>query len=226
MPNIVSNYLWLLGDASDLDGFRRRAMRYIPAYTADDVPPDDQELLPLCLTALVPEPREIRAADLRIQDDWRFENWGTKWDVDDSEVIERGEGIVGYRFWTLWTPAFRWVEAVARRHPELTFRYVYLDLNGDDAARLLFRGGLEIFHYCRHNLFMEMLRQGSINHERIPVGDEDASWDWQAEVPCAACGAAFGEYHKLGCKKEQCPFCQGQLVSCGCQYERQHCGAA
>ena len=226
MPNIVSNYLWLLGDASDLDGFRRRAMRYMPLYSAEDVPPDDQEFLPLRLTALVPEPRGIRAADARIQDEWRLDNWGTKWDVDDAEVIERGEGIVGYRFWTLWTPAFPWVEAVARRHPELTFRYVYLDFNGAGAARMLLRGGLEVFHYARHNLFMDMLCKGSDNHERIPIGDEDASWDWQAEVPCAACGAAFGEYHKLGCKKEQCPFCQGQLVSCGCQYERQHCGAA
>ena len=34
--------------------------------------------------------------------------------------------------------------------------------------------------------------------------------------PCDDCGAELGELHELFCTRERCPFCGGQLVSCGC----------
>ncbi|MDD5289190.1 MAG: hypothetical protein PHY28_08795 [Dehalococcoidales bacterium] len=33
---------------------------------------------------------------------------------------------------------------------------------------------------------------------------------------CSCCGAAEGEYHLFGCESELCPFCGGQLITCGC----------
>lgn len=35
---------------------------------------------------------------------------------------------------------------------------------------------------------------------------------------CHDCGAMEGEYHAHGCDMERCPFCLGQLISCGCAY--------
>jgi len=37
---------------------------------------------------------------------------------------------------------------------------------------------------------------------------------------CHDCGAKEGEIHELGCDMEVCPFCSGQLISCGCRYEK------
>ena len=35
---------------------------------------------------------------------------------------------------------------------------------------------------------------------------------------CHDCGAKEGELHNWGCDMEVCPFCGGQLISCGCEY--------
>lgn len=36
---------------------------------------------------------------------------------------------------------------------------------------------------------------------------------------CHDCGAKEGEFHRPGCDMERCPFCGGQLISCGCLYK-------
>jgi hypothetical protein len=36
---------------------------------------------------------------------------------------------------------------------------------------------------------------------------------------CGDCAVSEGEFHKPGCDMEICPFCGGQLISCGCAYK-------
>lgn len=36
---------------------------------------------------------------------------------------------------------------------------------------------------------------------------------------CGDCGVFEGQYHVPGCDTEVCPFCGGQLISCGCSYK-------
>ena len=33
---------------------------------------------------------------------------------------------------------------------------------------------------------------------------------------CGDCGVSEGQYHILYCEMERCPFCLGQVLSCGC----------
>jgi hypothetical protein len=33
---------------------------------------------------------------------------------------------------------------------------------------------------------------------------------------CHDCAVTLGQFHHFGCDMEQCPRCEGQLLSCGC----------
>ncbi len=53
-----------------------------------------------------------------------------------------------------------------------------------------------------------------------PVGTlrEFAQEESGLPVCCPVCGVAEGEPHLLGCSVEICPWCDGQLTSCGCRF--------
>ena len=41
----------------------------------------------------------------------------------------------------------------------------------------------------------------------------------ERDIPCHDCSVAKGQLHAWGCDSERCPNCQGQLLSCGCDWE-------
>ena len=45
------------------------------------------------------------------------------------------------------------------------------------------------------------------------IGKNKESAEKGEKLRCA-CGASEGELHKLGCDREHCPFCGGQLIFC------------
>ena len=72
----------------------------------------------LSFRAHVPDPIERTGPD----GDWyraRLRAWGTKWDASDPTVIDRGPGVVQYRFDTAWSPPLEWFLALVAARPEL-----------------------------------------------------------------------------------------------------------
>lgn len=58
----------------------------------------------------------------------------------------------------------------------------------------------------------EMIING-VTYKPVKYGDESGD--------CHDCGVEKGGYHHPGCDIEQCPVCNGQLISCGCLDEEE-----
>jgi len=63
---------------------------------------------------------------------------------------------------------------------------------------------------------LEQFREECRDPERFEVYEP---MDSDTDI-CPACHAATGELHELGCPVELCPWCGGQLVHCGCRFEK------
>ena len=57
--------------------------------------------------------------------DWSIENWGTKWDPDDVQVVDEDEESITYSFDTAWSPPVPICEALRDKFPDLNISWFY-----------------------------------------------------------------------------------------------------
>ena len=58
--------------------------------------------------------------------DWANEHWGTKWDVEDSDITDDHEdGIVTYSFETAWGPPEPIFNMLSGKYPDVHISWFY-----------------------------------------------------------------------------------------------------
>ena len=57
--------------------------------------------------------------------DWRVQNWGTKWNSYDCEVIEVDDDQVEYTFNTAWSPPEGVIEKLREQYPDIEVTAFY-----------------------------------------------------------------------------------------------------
>jgi hypothetical protein len=113
MPNWALNELHVSGSAEDVKAF-------IEANTTDGV---------FKFATLVPEPRYDNDTDWY---DWRIENWGTKWDLEDGDVgINFHSAGAVITFQTAWAYPLEWLNFVANKFRNLYFYHYSADPSMD-----------------------------------------------------------------------------------------------
>ena len=73
---------------------------------------------------------------------WSVENWGTKWDVSDCEIIDQSDYDVNYTFSTAWSPPIEWLTETAKIYPDLKFEITYEECGCNFWGKSVFEEGI------------------------------------------------------------------------------------
>jgi hypothetical protein len=111
MPNWCACSLLIKGSSSDLNEF----------YETLNTSNGREDIVYFSFHQTVPRP------DGSDWYSWNNENWGTKWDASDVDVITRTHTKFLVRFNTAWSPPLSWLESVSSSFPQLTFRISYCE---------------------------------------------------------------------------------------------------
>ena len=148
--------------------------------------------------------------------------WPEPWEVKRHEK----DGVLIYDFTWIAMPPWAWVKWVSERWPELIFELRYALMDSLESGYMFVSNGQIIFdqtneligqvqHQSGWKVDRSYRKDGTKLLEAVKWGQDD-SWANLHDGPCGDCGVKLGGYHDLGCDIESCPFCGGQLITCGC----------
>lgn len=102
--------------------------------------------------------------------DWRIENWGCKWDVDNISYTNQDNPI--FMFETPWSAPFEIIKFLSDMFPECSFELEYADEDlGNNCGRVTYQNGSEYafdeWHYDEAKELWD-----SISEDEFCVDDE------------------------------------------------------
>ena len=143
MPNWCSNTLQISGDKEQLELFKQKSITKsgmdVDIFLMQECVPMPEELA-IC-EDMTPEQKAERVAKYGYDNwyDWRFENWGSKWDAQDSQIDEDENGLT-ISFETAWSPAIPYIKQVAIMFPDLIFDLYFMETGEWFAGRVFAKG--------------------------------------------------------------------------------------
>jgi hypothetical protein len=122
MPNWCDNHLTITGPNEDIARFKQQAVGHSPW----EPPLPDEKPSVLNFHSLVPIPAEVLQAGYEDAGyEWENNHWGCKWGACSADLIDDNGDSLLYGFDTAWAPPIKFLEAVAKLWPTLTFILEY-----------------------------------------------------------------------------------------------------
>ena len=160
MPNWCSNTLFVEGDLNALQDFKKRVLKVnennIVEFTMQELMPTPQELLEMTSPVSYRGDESDDEAKAKFEKhceelkekyghmdwyNWRVENWGTKWDVSESDVDEMEGKSLNIHYTTAWAPNDGFIKFASKVYPSLNFRLSYEEAGMGFCGVLICRNG-------------------------------------------------------------------------------------
>ena len=153
MPNWAINKLTVKGKSQDIDSL----LNFIKGKDEEgnDIPFDFNKVVPMP-KELLETPSPVRNEHKKRQHllqygstdwyEWRLQNWGTKWNLDDEIDIDIDcptPNLATFSFNTAWSPPIKIVEALGKRFSNLEFCLTYCELGNGFAGSYEIHGDKE-----------------------------------------------------------------------------------
>lgn len=61
--------------------------------------------------------------------EWHCENWGTKWDAYDVEILEQKDDFIQFNAFTAWSTPLAAINTLAKQYPDLEIEVEFADEN-------------------------------------------------------------------------------------------------
>lgn len=123
MPNWCSCQLEVSGDRKEMERLFKLS---------------DSTKISLSLEKLYPQPEDIGEGWY----DWRVNNWGTKWDLNDVNIEDQGECFT-VNFETAWGPPLEAFEKISKDFPSLSFELSYQEPGMDFCGKATYENGID-----------------------------------------------------------------------------------
>ena len=112
MPNWCWNHLEVSGDEKQLQEFVEKSL----------VSPEENEIhdgTGFSFEGTLPR------GDRKDWYDWSVNNWGTKWDAYEPEILNNDINFFSVSFETAWSPPIAWIDNIMQDFPDLCFTLEY-----------------------------------------------------------------------------------------------------
>lgn len=73
--------------------------------------------------------------------EWCIENWGTKWGISHSNLVDESENRLTYALDSAWSPPLPVIQKMSEVFPELTFKLKYYESANGFKGTFMAKGG-------------------------------------------------------------------------------------
>tara|TARA_Y100001963_G_C6478180_1_gene307724 strand:+ start:115 stop:543 length:429 start_codon:yes stop_codon:yes gene_type:complete len=141
MPNWCFNSVNIEGSEKEIEKFKKYVSTDTSAFS---------------LNKIIPMPDDIYRGNLGEEEkkkygeknwyDWSWENWGTKWDINEKEIeVESiNDGKLQYTFETAWSPPDPVWKHLVNKFPKLKIEWFYQD-ESEEVGHILPKLSPQIF---------------------------------------------------------------------------------
>lgn len=189
MPNWSTSEVTIRGDVSDLEDILSRCSSDGKPFSFENFVPTPAGLNGEVSFSDLVDALQENCDTFEFKDwySWRIAFWGTKWDLDDSTIIDDSlihNGVLKVEYNSAWSPPVSFWKNFSKLYPNVTIVEQYYELGAGFIGEAVIHNGL-VNDRCEDITDEIMSRAGAIFDEEGYVDWEISEVDFSSVFPLA-----------------------------------------